>query len=85
VTGDCHAGIRGSPGVRFPRATRPLAGLLSLCRPAFTQPSFQTFCMLLVGFTGRVRDCTVTGMLQAAGLAGVWLPDRCAARDRARG
>jgi hypothetical protein len=28
--------------------------------------------MLLVGFTGRVRDCTVTGMLQAAGLAGVW-------------
>ncbi len=49
-----------------------LAGLLSLCRPAFTQPSFQTFCMLLVGFTGRVRDCTVTGMLQAAGLAGVW-------------
>ena len=23
VTGDCHAGIRGSPGVRFPRATRP--------------------------------------------------------------
>jgi hypothetical protein len=28
--------------------------------------------MLVVGFTGRVRDCTVTGMLQAAGLAGVW-------------
>ncbi len=28
--------------------------------------------MLLVGFTGRVRDCTVTGMLQAAGLAGCW-------------
>jgi len=24
VTGDCHAGICGSPGVRFPRATRPL-------------------------------------------------------------
>ena len=23
VTGDCHAGICGSPGVRFPRATRP--------------------------------------------------------------
>jgi len=49
-----------------------LAGLLSLLAPAFTQPSFQTFCMLVVGFTGRVRDCTVTGMLQAAGLAGVW-------------
>ncbi len=28
--------------------------------------------MLLVGFTGRVRDCTITGMLQSAGLAGVW-------------
>jgi hypothetical protein len=25
VTGDCHAGICGSPGVRFPRATRPHA------------------------------------------------------------
>ncbi len=24
VTGDCHAGICGSPGVRFPRATRPM-------------------------------------------------------------
>ncbi len=28
--------------------------------------------MLVVGFVGRVRDCTVTGMLQAAGLAGTW-------------
>ena len=28
--------------------------------------------MLVVGFVGRVRDCTVTGMLQAAGLAGCW-------------
>lgn len=28
--------------------------------------------MLLVGFVGRIRDCTVTGMLQAAGLAGSW-------------
>jgi hypothetical protein len=25
VTGDCHAQICGSPGVRFPRATRPFA------------------------------------------------------------
>ena len=37
-----------------------------------TQPTFQTFSLLLVGFVGRIRDCTVTGMLQAAGLAGVW-------------
>jgi DDE superfamily endonuclease len=49
-----------------------LAGLLSLLAPCFTQPTFQTFSMLLVGFVGRIRDCTITGMLQAAGLAGVW-------------
>jgi hypothetical protein len=28
--------------------------------------------MLLIGMVGRVRDCTVTGMLQAVGLAGEW-------------
>ena len=49
-----------------------LAGLLSLLAPCFTQPTLQTFSMLLVGFVGRIRDCTITGMLQAAGLAGVW-------------
>jgi hypothetical protein len=49
-----------------------LAGLLSLLAPCFTQPTFQTFSMLLVGFVGRIRDCTITGMLQACGLAGVW-------------
>jgi hypothetical protein len=49
-----------------------LADLLSLLRGCFTQPSFETFAMLLIGMVGRVRDCTVTGMLQAAGLAGEW-------------
>src|SRR5919106_171355 len=49
-----------------------LAGLLSLLAPCFTQPTFQTFSILVVGFVGRLRDCTVTGMLQAAGLAGEW-------------
>jgi hypothetical protein len=49
-----------------------LAGLLSLLAPSFTQPTFQTFSMLVVGMVGRVRDCTVTGMLQAAGLTGEW-------------
>jgi hypothetical protein len=49
-----------------------LAGLLSLLAGCFTQPTFQTFSMLVVGFVGRIRDCTVCGMLQAAGLAGVW-------------
>jgi hypothetical protein len=46
--------------------------LLSLLRGCFTQPSFETFSMLVVGMVGRIRDCTVTGMLQAAGLAGEW-------------
>jgi len=49
-----------------------LAGMLSLLAPCFTQPTFQTFNALVVGFVGRIRDCTVTGMLQAAGLAGEW-------------
>lgn len=49
-----------------------LAGMLSLLAPCFTQPTFQTFNAMVVGFVGRLRDCTVTGMLQAAGLAGEW-------------
>ena len=49
-----------------------LAGLLSLLAPCFTAPTFQTFSMLTVGFIARIRENTVTGMLQAAGLAGVW-------------
>ncbi len=49
-----------------------LQGLLSLFDGCFTQPTLQTFSMLLVGMIGRVRDCTITGMLQAAGLAGTW-------------
>jgi hypothetical protein len=56
----------------MPQVPTSLAGLLSLLAPCFTQPTFQTFSMLLVGFVGRIRDCTITGMLQAAGLAGVW-------------
>jgi hypothetical protein len=49
-----------------------LQGLLSLLRGCFTQPTFETFSLLTVGCVGRIRDCTVTGMLQAVGLAGVW-------------
>jgi SRSO17 transposase len=48
------------------------ASLLSLFRPCFTQPTFQTFCALAVGLLARVRGRTVTGMLAAAGLAGEW-------------
>ncbi len=49
-----------------------LQGVLVLLGPCFSHPTFQTFSALLVGSVARVRDCTVTGMLQAAGLAGVW-------------
>ena len=49
-----------------------LASLLSLFRPCFTQPSFQTFCTLTVGLLTRVRARTVTGMLVASGRAGEW-------------
>ncbi|MCA1699945.1 MAG: transposase, partial [Actinobacteria bacterium] len=47
-----------------------LVSLLSLLRPAFTVPSFQTFEALVAGFAGRVGEHTVTGMWQAARLAG---------------
>jgi len=47
-------------------------GLLSLLSPCFSQPAFQTLRMLLVGFVGQIRECTATGMLQDAGLAGEW-------------
>jgi hypothetical protein len=49
-----------------------LASLLSLFRPCFTAPSFETFCALCVGCLTRVRSRTVTGMLVAAGRSGRW-------------
>lgn len=47
-----------------------LSGVLSLLRPAFTAPTFQTFEALLAGMIGRVGERTVCGMWQAARLAG---------------
>lgn len=47
-----------------------LQRVLSLLEPAFSQPTFLTFQALVVGFLGRVREHTVTGMWQAARLAG---------------
>lgn len=46
--------------------------LLSLLCGCFTQPTFQTFRALAVGFLSRVGERTVTGMLVAARLGGVW-------------
>lgn len=47
-----------------------LARLLSLLRGAFTAPSFDTFSWLVVGFIGRIGEHTITGVWQAARLAG---------------
>jgi hypothetical protein len=44
--------------------------LLSLLEPCFSQPGFQTFRALVAGFIGRVGEHTITGMWQAARLAG---------------
>jgi transposase len=44
--------------------------LLSLLAPCFSQPAFQTFRALVLGFIARVGEHTVTGMWQAARLAG---------------
>jgi hypothetical protein len=48
-----------------------LASLLTLLRSTFTRPTFDTFCWLVHGFIGRVGEHTVTGIWQAARLAGV--------------
>lgn len=74
----------------MPALPSSLTAILSLLRPAFTAPTFQTFEALLAGFIGRVGEHTVTGMWQAARLAGklhhsrahdffaraAWCPDR---------
>lgn len=44
--------------------------LLSLLAPAFSQPTFAVFRVLVAGFIGRVGEHTVTGMWQAVRLAG---------------
>jgi hypothetical protein len=49
-----------------------LDALLSLVRGCFTQPTFQTFRALVVGFVSRVGEHTVTGMLIGARLGGMW-------------
>jgi hypothetical protein len=53
-------------------APSSLASLLSLFRPCFSAPSFVSFSALTLGFLAHVGRHTVTGCLQAAGLAGIW-------------
>ena len=74
----------------MPALPSSLSAILSLLQPAFTAPTFQIFGALFHGFIGRVGERTVTGMWQAARLAGklhhsrahdffsraAWCPDR---------
>jgi len=74
----------------MPALPSSLSAILSLLQPAFTAPTFQIFGALVHGFLGRVGEHTVTGMWQAARLAGrlhhsrahdffaraTWCPDR---------
>ena len=67
-----------------------LSAIASLLCPVFSAPTFQIFEALLAGFLSRVGEHTVTGMWQAARLAGklhhsrahdffaraAWCPDR---------
>jgi hypothetical protein len=49
-----------------------LDALLHLLSPCFTQPTLHTFRALLVGQLSQTGQRTVTGMLTAARLSGVW-------------
>jgi len=74
----------------MPALPSSLTAILSLLSSAFTAPTFQTFEALVAGLIGRVGEHTVTGMWQAARLAGklhhsrahdffaraAWCPDR---------
>jgi len=56
----------------LPDVPASLDTLLSLLRPCFTQPTFQTFRGLLIGQICQTRQRTVTGMLIGARLSEVW-------------
>jgi hypothetical protein len=58
--------------LQFETLPPSLAGLLWLFRSCFTGPSFRTFTALLAGLVAQPGRRTVCGMLQGAGLAGVW-------------
>lgn len=48
------------------------SAVLQVLRPCFTAPSFRTFTALVAGLISQTGRRTVTGMLTAAGLAGIW-------------
>jgi hypothetical protein len=58
--------------LQFETLPLSLSGLLWAFRWCFTGPSFATFVGLVAGMVAQPGRRTVTGMLQAAGVAGVW-------------
>jgi hypothetical protein len=58
--------------LQFETLPSSFAGLLAALGPCFTGPSFRTFTALVAGMAAQPGRCTVTGMLTAAGLGGVW-------------
>jgi hypothetical protein len=58
--------------LQFETLPPSFAALLATLRPCFTAPTFGTFTALLAGIIAQPARRTVTAMLSAAGLAGVW-------------
>lgn len=58
--------------LQFETLPASLAGLVWAFRCCFTGPSFASFAALVAGMIAQPGRRTVTGMLQAAGVAGVW-------------
>src|SRR5829696_8939344 len=58
--------------LQFETLPPSVAGLVWALRCCFTGPSFATFAALVAGMIAQPARRTVTGMLQAGGLAGVW-------------
>ena len=58
--------------LQFETLPPSLAGLVGAFRCCLTGPSFATFAALVAGLITQPARRTVTGMLQAAGVAGVW-------------
>lgn len=58
--------------LQFETLPPSFVALLQALGPCFTAPTFRTFAVLVAGMIAQPGRHTVTGMLSAAGLAGVW-------------
>jgi hypothetical protein len=62
----------GSPVLAALDCDSTFGRVLGAMGGVFTRPTFVTFLAMAVGMVCQVGECTVTGMLQASGMAGVW-------------